>query len=824
MFDNNVLQKFDVQKESLPTILSVDTIAELFFLLDDKTQKVLSQEENTKELHRRVTVFHDAIKKSYKIHDVIKDAYKNTPHKNNVSKKEYIQWVAQWFLSILLLGDDTKKEILQENIDAVRSRLIVLLWINTSNKGKEILAMMKSIMQTWYPEKIVSNYGLRIETHNHRNQIVNILNQVKGWSLNSIYRSNQELDILFQDILIIKRKYRDIAYVCYEQQFDHRDKIESINISKDEFIVLLDKLIRIILQVREIRQKESYIGSQIIDIITNDTKETPDNKNITQLLHTHVSTYDIWDKYGWYRHDEKARYTKLDTKNFHEYGTDRDIIYKIEGIEIESPYFWDIIKEYEKYKTIKGFDKQVWQADYEKIQNDKKLLWAKGAYLNEVSLFLEKLQIYNKKNRKFDIKIQVKENWVPPYQTIGIDKYIQWEKTGKLDDEYFRPIYTTWEAKKVPIIIRSSAVNSEDNEISTGAWIYHSEKVLLNNMSYESFCAAILMVYTSCNSQRAKKYRKDIGITSESMGLVVEEFIDGDFGHVNSIVPYRPELLELISGNEKWLRPIIRKDILFDAIFSDSDKLFRHEKLFHYILDSKRTRFEEINYTKDIAVLVELLERYFNQPIQVEFVFESYYEEDKTEEVDGKLLISYGDKIETIYIVQVRPLPKGMQEKRSMEFPQESTAVWKWRSIWVCDEEYTILPTGQDNTNKTGVVIFADNEYASLHQNFVENSLPKKWVVIIKSPGWAEWHIETLCIERGITCLFPTPEKHNIMSSSLNMFNAVYLWLPYTHNVKKSYEEFEWYKKIRVVADGLEGKVYGVKWFESKKKNTEDDE
>gem|GEM_PF-6363309 len=54
---------------------------------------------------------------------------------------------------------------------------------------------------------------------------------------------------------------------------------------------------------------------------------------------------------------------------------------------------------------------------------------------------------------------------VPTYELISIDEYKNRKESGKVDKKLIDNLYKKWKGK--PVIIRSSAVNSEDNDIST---------------------------------------------------------------------------------------------------------------------------------------------------------------------------------------------------------------------------------------------------------------------------------------------------------------------------------------------------------------------
>jgi len=460
-------------------------------------------------------------------------------------------------------------------------------------------------------------------------------------------------------------------------------------------------------------------------------------------------------------------------------------------MEMESSFFLKTIQEYTRYKSLKYFDKYFGKADYDKIMKDKEIVWAKGAYLGELQVFIDKLHAYRVKRHDFKFNNFYYPCQVPRYATIAVQYYTAWKEKGTLDDVYFKNLYEEWKDKDIQIIARSSAVKSEDNEVNTGAWIYHSEVIQQN--SYEAFCAAIIKVYMSCDEKIALEYRKDNNIESEYMWVVIQEYIwEWMSGHVNSIMPHRPELLEVSLVTENWMKFVLNKDNLIDALFQHGSSA--DDNIFHYKIDIKDFDIHRNNIGEETAYLISLLERYFRKPIQVEFVFEA-----KQKEEDER---SYRhNKEKKIHVVQVRPLPKWLEEKYTVEFPSDKEAIREGKSSWICDAEYEVLETGDDNRDKVWVVSFTDGQYASLYDSFVRKSLPKSWVAIIRNSWGTEWHIETLCAEKWIVCLFP--------ESSESKYTNI---ISFTHKIKHEHSDFYGQKKVRVISDGLKGKVY---WVES---------
>jgi hypothetical protein len=84
-------------------------------------------------------------------------------------------------------------------------------------------------------------------------------------------------------------------------------------------------------------------------------------------------------------------------------------------------------------------------------------------------VFVDKLHAYRVKRHNFKFNNFHYPCEVPRYSTVEVQYYTAWKETGKLDNVYFKNLYEEWKDKDIQIIARSSAVKSEDNEVSTGA-------------------------------------------------------------------------------------------------------------------------------------------------------------------------------------------------------------------------------------------------------------------------------------------------------------------------------------------------------------------
>ena len=776
------------QQEHISSSSTAEEIVKVFFFLDESKVDVLQFEDVLQELLRRVTVFHDTLSQSSTMYDLLSEAYSYSTLKPN--KVEYEKLNAQWYISYLLFGSNDKESLSHEEILAVYERVTKLFWHIKNPIAKEILTKLEDIIEQWYDSKeknILPEFeDIDRELHYQFEYIE------KG----TLYMDN----LLSSSILMAARKnFLDESYeyhAGYESRWEDEKKYKY---TKQEYTELFDKLIELTKLIEVIQTEEEILENKVIQLLKEEKYWDIFDSSFEDMIRAHIKKYTTL--YKTHSGDDSIAYWKewywiyipVSDENVLDC-TYWNVKYNISGVDIEDSKLNTILWSYTKYRSLKAFDNYFGTANYEKIESDKKKVWAKWAYMNELKAFLEKYEKYP--DLEDDMKfMRWREFTVPPFELSIAQQYIDWRNNWKLDDTYFRNLYAAWEKKEVKIIVRSSAMYSEDNEFITGAGIYQSQVVEGN--SYEEFCKAIECVFISCNSEWAQKYRKDNNIPNEYMGLVVQEYIsEWESGHVNSIMQHRPELMEISFGKYQWVRPIIYKENIMDFIFwafSQKDK-----SIYHYEIDRDKFDGWLLSSSRDLSIIVSILERYFRKPIQVEFVCKKQKEHSR--------------RSNTISIVQVRPLPVSFSERYDINFLDDQQEIREWRALGVCDEEYDILTTGEDNTDKIGAVVFTANNYATLNSRSLEKSIPKKWVVIVENPGWTDGHIETLCAEKWVVCVFPKwgSRKEDFIGDMMNLSNAHALWLaPRLAGLQKN-AEFKGHARVRIIADWLSSKIYEI--------------
>jgi hypothetical protein len=218
------------------------------------------------------------------------------------------------------------------------------------------------------------------------------------------------------------------------------------------------------------------------------------------------------------------------------------------------------------------------------------------------------------------------------------------------------------------------------------------------------------------------------------------------------------------------------------------------------LLPSDYTQDANPLHASEVGKLGLLLEAYFQRPMQLEFVQAQY----------------------RTYLVQARPLPEAWCQAAHVHFPERSDFVWRGASFGVLDEELVILPDDEANCERSGLVIIDSGWMASDSLAWLERVLPKKGAVWILRPSEnTRGHIESRCAERGLLIITgELPPQHDTVEYRMELLSR--LWDAYGSDVSdrlfKSDKDkpcilppHEGMKRLRVVSNGLEARVYGVK-------------
>lgn len=395
-----------------------------------------------------------------------------------------------------------------------------------------------------------------------------------------------------------------------------------------------------------------------------------------------------------------------------------------------------------------SFDERVGRVDLDNLKAETLVYGAKTANLNALSLVLNQIT-----HRIVEI---------PDYIGIPVSIYIKW-RDGLDVREDLMPFYN-WICER-RVIVRSSAVFSEDGEDLTGAGVYES-KTLTGVASFEDFCEAVFEVYRSVDSEFAVKYREEHGIEEELMGITLQQLESGVRGTVNTVLCQVPDLLEFDVGAVALMN---RDELINASVSGERINRNNHDKLYHITPDSGRMPLYSVNHA---AIVCMLIERWYDRPVQIELVLHrDHY----------------------LKIVQVRPLPKIYSERNTVTFPDEPH-VYRGRAVGVGDEVLRVLDWRRDSTPEShGVTIYQSTEHFG-SMGVRRPNLPKSGGAIVLQPNERRdrGHVETLCAEKRLLAICPRDLDDCDWEGAEALLKEI-------DNGRK---------KFRLVLNGIEGRVY----------------
>ena len=178
---------------------------------------------------------------------------------------------------------------------------------------------------------------------------------------------------------------------------------------------------------------------------------------------------------------------------------------------------------------------------------------------------------------------------------------------SKITDELKQQITQTLSKFRAPFAVRSSAT-AEDLKTASFAGQYDT----FLNVKGEDIFEHIHKCQASLNTERAVFYRKQKGITSVKMAVIIQEMIQPDFaGVVFTIDPIHNKhiLVETAPG-------------LGEAVVSGRitpNDYFVNRRNFSIVNKTIHTQELDEQIVKDIAIASLQIERHFNSPQDIEF-------------------------------------------------------------------------------------------------------------------------------------------------------------------------------------------------------------
>lgn len=313
-----------------------------------------------------------------------------------------------------------------------------------------------------------------------------------------------------------------------------------------------------------------------------------------------------------------------------------------------------------------------------------------------------------------------------------------------------------WLPKEISgLIVRSSAVYSEDSEKTSWAWIYESVGDIY---SVDDFKRAVQLVFESVESEKAQAHRKAFDIPEEYMWLVVMPFMHStqkSMWYVNMARPWKSNLVDIKDMSGK--HAVLQKDLLPIDLVTEL-----HFWTFISHMYQVDTRSSEVWFQMSDMWLASslktmfFLSQYFSYPLQFEIISESSM------------------RRERVFIVQMRPLNFQNQNLCIPEFPNQEP-IYEGNAIVACDKIINV----ED-------ILIRRNSWEATIRWTLDSIEDYEAVIITDGFSVAAGHIETLCSERWIPCIC---ENRFEQARELDLSP---------------------YKQVRIVSDGEVARIYPV--------------
>lgn len=421
-----------------------------------------------------------------------------------------------------------------------------------------------------------------------------------------------------------------------------------------------------------------------------------------------------------------------------------------------------------------------------------------GAKAASLLCFEKRLHVFNELTKDTGSGYIVRLD-VPQFTAVSTDMYSAWKNDNPLflemveiarQDAIGLVSRERYKASGGLVAIRSSAVNSEDGETSTGAGVYLS--LAVDPFNELAFKDAVEQVYASTDSDSARSYRETIGVGDELMGLLIQRYVEVEgknsrrdrecyWGNANSRGA-NPNIVD-INTNEGVL--LFDKNSVIEWLMVEAKRIGRHggdNPHLHTHPDHDTPLRGAIRKTEDVAHAVVLAEKLFGKPMQVEFVNEK--------------------------IVQVRPIVN-IEHGEVVDFPEDEHLA-ELASVGVGDMSLGFLDRDEDNTGKEGYIVFDEEyeyslqgTYASFRgQDYVGyRAFPDKGAVVILRPS-SSGHIQAICREKGLLCVYPATNKRSQTTDRDELDELVHEY------DSRGFRQGKKVTAFRFVSDGYKARLY----------------
>jgi hypothetical protein len=411
--------------------------------------------------------------------------------------------------------------------------------------------------------------------------------------------------------------------------------------------------------------------------------------------------------------------------------------------------------------------------DHSFIERNTTLYGAKAASLLAFEKVLSSVQ---KVLRPLHASIEV-----PAIDVIPVKVFEKWLE-GKSVAEDLKAPYRKINGAKY--MVRSSAVYSESAGSMSGSGVYHSE-ALPSGASFDKFYEAVERVFASATSEAALRHQQRLNIKEEKMAVLLTPYVeesrdaarygDGGRGTINSVLYNIPALLEIVRADN--LRPIIKRAELA-RFFANPLKIENVEdidvmgSMFHYQLD-RNEMMSTVAFK--LAFTGYALELAFGRPVQIEYVHSNH----------------------KFFIVQTGCLPPAWSEAKYAILPADLKPLFKGAAVGVIDEEMNIT---RDATDRGLLVVASEFKSSRIDLSPYFPQAPHSAVVCLEPCAFASGHVLTAAALAGLPIIF-SPEILPESEVPDEGLRVTHLW---------TYPSIQGHRRVRVVANGIEGAIYPV--------------
>jgi Pyruvate phosphate dikinase, AMP/ATP-binding domain len=423
---------------------------------------------------------------------------------------------------------------------------------------------------------------------------------------------------------------------------------------------------------------------------------------------------------------------------------------------------------------------------------------------------------------------------IPSFCGVPVDLYDSWRR-GQTDRDMLKEAFTS--AKNLAsseggVIVRSSALLSEDHPDHMAAGVFQSVQ-LSPEFNANDFWRAVKTVFLSTQSKAAQTYMESVDINPEDehMGLVIQTVPERLVTHftVDTVkygIPYLTDVrAEKINGLVKYKKnPATGKDMKNYIIKHPYGyEQYRRDDILEHLASPLEvglfpfmpvdTRMHTDILASDIAVISLLIEKEFGKPVQVEAIGSDVLLDHRFS-VDNfdKVRIIQEDTVRIINIVQARQLPDNYKlEQKFCGFPDKVKPIYIGRGFGIINGDYAVnISTNMDGEVHNiyeedidhlpeGIKLLAlfKSSYATsdtsdnIRNTILSMSQDKrsKIIIVVKdiaTYGSAGAHIEAMCAELGIRCVFYDSNKTKSTMTDRELKFGM----------------------VKVYSDGIEGRIY----------------